>query len=178
MQRFALFALGFRPFYLLASVFAALSIPLWALQFSGLLQHPYLSGPLWHAHEMLFGFTLAVIVGFLLTAGRNWTNQPTPTAENTNAGDDSGGGNSNGGGNGNSSTSSGGSSTGGGSTSGSPGGSSSGNTLDYSSYGSAMSAVLGKNVATGLANFGNIQALVGSAATNNTLVGANVANAP
>ena len=78
-QRFALFALGFRPFYLLASTFAALSIPLWALQFSGVLTRPYLSGPLWHAHEMLFGFTLAVIVGFLFTAGRNWTNQPTPT---------------------------------------------------------------------------------------------------
>lgn len=76
---FALFALGFRPFYLLASVFAALSVPLWALQFSGLLGHAYLAGPLWHAHEMLFGFTLAVIVGFLFTAGRNWTNQPTPT---------------------------------------------------------------------------------------------------
>ncbi|HYP71808.1 MAG TPA: NnrS family protein [Variovorax sp.] len=76
---FALFALGFRPFYLLASIFAALSIPLWALQFSGMLPRPYLSSPVWHAHEMLFGFTLAVIVGFLLTAGRNWTNLPTPT---------------------------------------------------------------------------------------------------
>ena len=40
---------------------------------------PYLQGPMWHAHEMLFGFTLAVIVGFLFTAGRNWTNRPTPT---------------------------------------------------------------------------------------------------
>jgi uncharacterized protein involved in response to NO len=76
---FALWALGFRPFYLLASVFTALSIPLWALQFSGLLERPYLSGPVWHAHEMLFGFVLAVIVGFLFTAGRNWSNQPTPT---------------------------------------------------------------------------------------------------
>jgi len=76
---FALLALGFRPFYLLASVFAALSIPLWALQFSGLLRHPYLAGPVWHAHEMLFGFALPVIVGFLFTAGRNWTNRPTPT---------------------------------------------------------------------------------------------------
>jgi uncharacterized protein involved in response to NO len=76
---FALFALGFRPFYLLASVFAALSVPLWALQFAGLLGHPYLAGPIWHAHEMLFGFTLAVIVGFLFTAGRNWSNLPTPT---------------------------------------------------------------------------------------------------
>lgn len=78
-EGFALFALGFRPFYLLASAFAALSVPLWALQFSGLLAHPYLAGPVWHAHEMLFGFTLAVIVGFLFTAGRNWTNLPTPT---------------------------------------------------------------------------------------------------
>ena len=71
--------LGFRPFYLLASIFAALSIGLWALQFSGMLGSPYLPGPLWHAHEMLFGFTLAVIVGFLFTAGRNWSNRPTPT---------------------------------------------------------------------------------------------------
>ena len=76
---FALFALGFRPFYLMASVFAALSIPLWALQFSGILGQAYLAGPLWHAHEMLFGFTLAVIVGFLFTAGRNWADRPTPT---------------------------------------------------------------------------------------------------
>jgi len=77
--RFALWELGFRPFYLLASIFAALSIALWALQFSGMLAHAYLSGPIWHAHEMLFGFTLAVVVGFLLTAGRNWSGQPTPT---------------------------------------------------------------------------------------------------
>ena len=76
---FALWQLGFRPFYLLASIFAALSIPLWALQFAGWLGRPYLQGPLWHAHEMLFGFAMAVVVGFLFTAGRNWSNQPTPT---------------------------------------------------------------------------------------------------
>ena len=75
---FALWQLGFRPFFLLASIFAALSIALWALQFSGALGREYLPGPLWHAHEMLFGFTLAVIVGFLFTAARNWTNRPTP----------------------------------------------------------------------------------------------------
>lgn len=78
-RTFALWELGFRPFYLLASAFAAGSIGLWALQFNGLLPHAYLQGPLWHAHEMLFGFALAVIVGFLFTAGRNWTNRPTPT---------------------------------------------------------------------------------------------------
>ena len=76
---FALWQLGFRPFYLLASAFAALSVGLWALQFAGWLGQPYLQGPVWHAHEMLFGFTLAVIVGFLFTAGRNWSGMPTPT---------------------------------------------------------------------------------------------------
>ncbi len=76
---FALWALGFRPFYLLASVFAALSVSQWMLQFFGILTQPYLAGPMWHAHEMLFGFALAVVVGFLFTAGRNWSNQPTPT---------------------------------------------------------------------------------------------------
>ena len=77
--RSALWELGFRPFFLLASAFAALSIALWALQYTGRLGTPYLAGPLWHAHEMLFGFVLAVITGFLFTAGRNWSNQPTPT---------------------------------------------------------------------------------------------------
>jgi hypothetical protein len=67
---YALWALGFRPFYLFAAVFSALSIVLWALQFSGVIALPYLRGPLWHAHEMLFGYTLAVIVGFLFTAGQ------------------------------------------------------------------------------------------------------------
>jgi len=75
---FALWELGFRPFYLLASVFAALSIGVWALQLAGVLRHAVLQGPVWHAHEMLFGFVLAVVVGFLFTAGRNWSNRPTP----------------------------------------------------------------------------------------------------
>jgi uncharacterized protein involved in response to NO len=76
---FALWQLGFRPFYLLASSFAALSVLLWSLQVAGWLGHAYLAGPLWHAHEMLFGYGLAVVVGFLFTAGRNWSGQPTPT---------------------------------------------------------------------------------------------------
>jgi len=74
-----LWQLGFRPFYLLAAIFSALSIALWAAQYGGLLPLAYLHGPIWHAHEMLFGFTLAVMTGFLFTAVRNWTAQPTPT---------------------------------------------------------------------------------------------------
>ena len=76
---FALFSLGFRPFYLLASAFSAFSVLLWAAQYSGWLPWAYLHGPLWHGHEMLFGFSMAVIAGFLLTAVRAWTGQPTPT---------------------------------------------------------------------------------------------------
>ena len=76
---FALWQLGFRPFYLLASIFAAVSIALWTAQYEGWLTSSYLPGPVWHAHEMLYGFTLAVITGFLFTAVRNWTERPTPT---------------------------------------------------------------------------------------------------
>jgi uncharacterized protein involved in response to NO len=73
---FALFALGFRPFYLLAGAYAALSVPLWAAQYAGWLPG---ANPLWHAHEMLFGYAFAVIAGFLLTAVRAWTSRPTPS---------------------------------------------------------------------------------------------------
>ena len=75
----ALWALGFRPFYLLAALQAALIVPLWALEFSGLLPAPALGSSVRHAHEMVFGYSLAVIVGFLFTAGRNWSGQPTPS---------------------------------------------------------------------------------------------------
>ncbi|MRD48995.1 NnrS family protein [Caenimonas koreensis] len=74
----AFWQLGFRPFYLVGATFASVSILLWVLQFTGIASITYLPGPLWHAHEMLFGFVLAIIVGFLFTAGSNWTGQPTP----------------------------------------------------------------------------------------------------
>ena len=76
---FALFDLGFRPFYLLAAIFSAISVLLWAAQYSGWLPAAYLKGAVWHGQELLFGYTLAVVAGFLLTAVRAWTGQPTPT---------------------------------------------------------------------------------------------------
>lgn len=79
-QGLPLLRLGFRPFYLLAAGFAVLAIPYWMLQFAGVaLPTGPLHGMLWHAHEMLFGFAVAVIAGFLLTAVRAWTGLPTPT---------------------------------------------------------------------------------------------------
>ena len=74
-----LLRLGFRPFYLGAAVFAALAVPAWLAMRSGTLAAPAaLPAFAWHAHEMLFGFAAAVIVGFLFTAGRAWTGQETP----------------------------------------------------------------------------------------------------
>jgi uncharacterized protein involved in response to NO len=74
-----LLRLGFRPFYLGAAVFAALAVPLWLALFLGQASLPLVVAPLlWHAHEMLFGFAVAVIVGFLLTAGKAWTGLATP----------------------------------------------------------------------------------------------------
>ena len=75
-SRCALFDLGFRPFYLLAGTYAALAVPLWALQYAGWLPGANIA---WHAHEMIFGYAFAVIAGFLLTAVRAWTGRPTPT---------------------------------------------------------------------------------------------------
>jgi uncharacterized protein involved in response to NO len=77
--RFALWNLGFRPFYLLASSFAALSILSWVARYAGILPAGRLSTPAWHGHEMLYGYTMAVVAGFLFTAVRNWTGRPTPT---------------------------------------------------------------------------------------------------
>jgi uncharacterized protein involved in response to NO len=54
-------------------------VPLWAAVWLGAIAPPMALPPLWwHAHEMLFGFAAAVIVGFLLTAGKAWTGLPTP----------------------------------------------------------------------------------------------------
>jgi uncharacterized protein involved in response to NO len=73
-----LFALGFRPFFLLSGLFAILSIALWVPTFVGWLPLNSYYGQIgWHSHEMIFGYTAAVIAGFLLTAVRNWTEMAT-----------------------------------------------------------------------------------------------------
>lgn len=77
--RIALFNLGFRPFFLLAGLTASLLVPLWLYVYTeGYIRFGYYSAVLWHAHEMVFGYAVAVIAGFLLTAVRNWTGMQTP----------------------------------------------------------------------------------------------------
>jgi uncharacterized protein involved in response to NO len=75
---FALFALGFRPFYLLAALFSALAVLAWLAVLRGLTWQGFLSPLAWHQHEMTYGFALGVVAGFLLTAGRVWTGLRTP----------------------------------------------------------------------------------------------------
>ncbi len=73
-----LLADGYRPFFLLAGVVAAAWVPLWLLVRQGLAEPPAsLAANVWHGHEMVFGFAVAVLAGFLLTAGRAWTGLPT-----------------------------------------------------------------------------------------------------
>ncbi len=67
--------LAFRPFFWLAALSACVLIGLWLAQLSGLLVIPRPS-LWWHGHEMLFGFGIAVVCGFLLTAVQNWTGKP------------------------------------------------------------------------------------------------------
>lgn len=75
-----IFALGFRPFFLLAGWLAILLMAFWVPVFVGGVSFDTYYGQIgWHSHEMIFGYTVAVIAGFLLTAVRNWTNAPTPS---------------------------------------------------------------------------------------------------
>jgi uncharacterized protein involved in response to NO len=73
------FSLGFRCFFLGAGLFAVFSKSIWSLLY--LVQMPFafesISATQWHAHEMIYGYSLAVIAGFLLTAVRNWTGVQT-----------------------------------------------------------------------------------------------------
>ncbi|MDH5786250.1 MAG: NnrS family protein [Chromatiales bacterium] len=77
--RYALHHLGFRPFFLLGTLFSVVAVAVWAwLYHSGTtLPMQALPAMTWHAHEMIYGYALAVIAGFLLTAVRNWTSVQT-----------------------------------------------------------------------------------------------------
>ncbi|MDX8407571.1 MAG: NnrS family protein [Mariprofundaceae bacterium] len=78
-NKWAPLALGFRPFFLLGIWSAALLIVISLYAFTSGWHENYFNARLWHAHEMLFGYAVAVIAGFLLTAVRNWTGLPTPS---------------------------------------------------------------------------------------------------
>lgn len=72
---FALFNLGFRSFFLGAAFYSVIVMLVWAAVYTAKLSIPMsgLSAYQWHAHEMVYGYAMAVIAGFLLTAVKNWT---------------------------------------------------------------------------------------------------------
>lgn len=78
-KRSAVLQLGFRPFFAAAGIFSVAGTLAWTgmyitgLDFTAMKMQPLV----WHAHEMIFGYTMAVIAGFLLTAVRNWTGVQT-----------------------------------------------------------------------------------------------------
>ena len=73
----ALLDRGFRPFFLLAGLWAPTALLLWLAMRAGILELPTAMGPVvWHVHEMLFGFVAAAMAGFLLTAVPGWTARP------------------------------------------------------------------------------------------------------
>ena len=73
-NRCAIFDYGFRPFFLLCGCYALAIVPIWLYRFAhaatpfGALPAMY-----WHSHEMLYGFVIAAVAGFLLTAVPSWT---------------------------------------------------------------------------------------------------------
>ena len=68
---------GFRPFFLLAGILAVLGMAQWLLVINGSPWPADASrSTFWHAHEMGLGFGGAVMAGFILTAGANWTGRP------------------------------------------------------------------------------------------------------
>ncbi|MCP6696038.1 NnrS family protein [Pseudomonas donghuensis] len=73
-----LLRLAFRPLFLAGCALAVLAIPLWLAALNGALGtwQPAGGWLAWHRHELVFGFGLAIIAGFLLTAVQTWTGQP------------------------------------------------------------------------------------------------------
>ncbi|MFY0623099.1 MAG: NnrS family protein [Pelagimonas sp.] len=73
----AFFSSGFRPMFLSAALWAALSMSLWILYWTGSTNwEPSWPALDWHVHGLLFGYGSAVLCGFLFTAIPNWTNRP------------------------------------------------------------------------------------------------------
>ncbi len=66
---------GFRPFFLMGAIYSAVNLLIWAGFYAGIVTPPdiFFDPISWHAHEMIYGFAMAIIAGFLLTAVANWT---------------------------------------------------------------------------------------------------------
>lgn len=72
--------LSFRIFFSAAALFAVITMLLWSFVFTGHtdIDAQALNPLYWHGHEMVYGYALAVIAGFLLTAVKTWTGVMMP----------------------------------------------------------------------------------------------------
>jgi uncharacterized protein involved in response to NO len=65
---------AFRPMFLASGVIAIVAVIAWILTLHGLMPAGMPGNALyWHGHEMIVGFALATVAGFVLTAVANWT---------------------------------------------------------------------------------------------------------
>lgn len=73
-QEFSIFDVAFRPFFLLAGISSLYLMIVWTsfYSFKISMNFNFISATMWHAHEMLFGYTAAVLAGFMLTVEKYW----------------------------------------------------------------------------------------------------------
>lgn len=77
LAKFSIWNLGFRPFFLFGVLWAVVQIGFWVSFLRGWFPTAPLANALvWHSHEMIFGYVMAIIAGFILTASQNWTGIP------------------------------------------------------------------------------------------------------
>ena len=71
---------GFRIFFSAGALFAIITMTLWAFVFTGhtSIDAQALNPLYWHGHEMIYGYALAIVAGFLLTAVQTWTGVKMP----------------------------------------------------------------------------------------------------
>ena len=72
--------LSFRLFFSAGAIFAVITMTLWIFVFTGrtAIDAQTLNPLYWHAHEMIYGYALAIVAGFLLTAVKTWTGVMMP----------------------------------------------------------------------------------------------------
>lgn len=81
------FTASFRLYFSAAGLFALVSMAAWLLWLGIHAMNAAIPDPtiamapyLWHAHEMVYGYTVCVIAGFFLTAVPSWTGSPPAQA--------------------------------------------------------------------------------------------------
>ncbi|TGM46557.1 NnrS family protein [Leptospira biflexa] len=74
---------AFRPFFWFGSLFGIIILSIWLFVLSNIITNPIQVNAIhWHSYEMVFGFTKAIVLGFLFTAVQNWTNSTILKGEN------------------------------------------------------------------------------------------------